>query len=311
MALLNFPDNPLDGQLYPNPCPQGVTQYRWDTSTGIWRIVGVATGVLPGTYGNEVTVGQFTVDVQGVITDAQNVSIRAASVDSNGIVQLNDSTSSSNTTQALTANAGKKLQDQIGNLDNCTVPDRANVVQALNDLQAQTVQLQTDAAIWCGYYNAEAGAISFVSVIGQRLGYQVGTKLPVPSNRNGGDFFIVTQTGNPYIAGDFNAPQVVCEAGNWIMSETVRWSEVRALGNLTASDIAYTPTAPLTAVNVQNAIYQLQQLLRTPVGGATISETKPLNAYPGQLWWDSTDGTLYIFYIDSNGSQWVELNTAP
>jgi hypothetical protein len=83
------------------------------------------------------------------------------------------------------------------------------------------------------------------------------------------------------------------------------------LGNLTASDIAYTPTAPLTAINVQNAIFQLQQLLRTSVGGATISETKPLNAYPGQLWWDNSDGTLYIFYIDSSGSQWVELNTAP
>ena len=95
------------------------------------------------------------------------------------------------------------------------------------------------------------------------------------------------------------------------MSEVVKWSEVRALGNLAASDISYLPSLPLTAVNVQNAIYQLQQLLRTPVGGATISETKPLNAYPGQLWWDNSDGTLYIFYIDSNGSQWVELNTTP
>lgn len=311
MAQLNFPDNPIDGQLYPNPCPAGVTQYRWDVSTGMWRIVGVATGVEPGTYGNELFVGQFTVDAQGNVTDAENIPIQDASTLRPGVVQLNDNTNSVSTNQALTANAGKKLQDQIGNLADCTVADHTNVVAALNDLQAQSIQLQTDAAIWCGYYNAEAGLISFVSIIGQRLGYVVGETLPVPSQKNGGDFFIVTQTGNPYIAGDYNAPQVVCEAGNWIMSEVARWSEVRALGNLTAADISYSPTAPLTAVNVQNAIYQLQQLLRTPVGGATISEAKPMNAYPGQLWWDNSDGTLYIYYIDSNGAQWVELNTAP
>ena len=271
----------------------------------------MATGVVPGTYGDPLNVGQFTVDVQGAVTEAASVPIQQAAVGQTGIVSLESSLTSVSTTVALTASAGKKLQDQIGNLDDCTVQDHSNVVAALNDLQRQTVQLQTDAAIWCGYYNAEAGFISYVSIIGQRLGYVVGQHLPLPGNKNGGDFFIVTQTGNPYIAGDFNAPQVVCEAGNWIMSEVSRWSEVRALGNLTAADISYVPSAPLTAVNVQNAIYQLLQLLRTPVGGATISDTKPLNAYPGQLWWDSSDGTLYIYYIDSSGAQWVELNTAP
>jgi len=311
MSQLNFPDNPIDGQLYPNPCPVGVIQYRWDTSTFMWRIVGVATGVTPGTYGNDVTVGQFAVDVQGKVTDADNIPIRRATTELSGLVVLNDTTTSTSITEALTAKAGKRLQDQIGNLSDCIVPDHVNIVSALNDLQRQNIQLQTDAAIWCGYYDAEGGYISFVSIIGQRLGYRVGEHLPLPSISNGGDFFIVTKAGNPYIAGDYNAPQVLCEAGNWIMSEVAKWSEVRALGNLTATDISYVPSAPLTAINVQNAIFQLQQLLRTAVGGATISETKPLNAYPGQLWWDSSDGTLYIYYIDSSGSQWVELNTAP
>jgi hypothetical protein len=311
MALLNFPDNPLDGQLYPNPCPTGTTQYRWDSAVGIWRIVGVATGVTPGTYGDNITVGQFGLDVTGTVTSAANVPIRGASTISSGVVQLTDLLSSTSQNQALTANAGKKLQDQIGNLNNCTVPDRANVVAALNDLQAQTVQLQTDAAIWCGYYNAEAGVISFVSITGQRLGYEIGDRLPLASNKNGGDFFIVTQTGNPYIAGDFNAPQVICETGNWIMSEISVWSEVRALGNLTAADIAYVPSAPLTAINVQNAIFQLQQLLRTPVGGATISPGFPPDPYPGQLWWNNTNNVLYIYSFDVPGGRWVELTTPP
>jgi hypothetical protein len=272
----------------------------------MWRIVGVATGVTPGRYGDSITVGQFTVDVAGRVTDAANIPIRDATVFVPGIVQLNDTTTSISSTQALTAKAGKSLQDQIGNLADCTVQDRVNVVAALNDLQAQTSQLQTDALIWCGYYNAAEGDISYVSITGQRLGYQIGQELPAPGPKNGGDFFIVTVAGNPYIAGDYNAPDVNIEVGNWIVSETSRWSEVNAASELQAKDIKYIPSAPLTATNVQNALFQVTQLFRTPIGGASISETKPNNPYPGQLWWDSDDGLFYIFYQDLNGSQWVE-----
>jgi hypothetical protein len=306
MSLLNFPDNPLNGQLYPNPCPAGVTQYQWDSSTGMWRIVGVATGVTPGTYGNEITVGQFTVDVTGRLSNALNVPILNASITQAGIVQLNDTTTSISTTQALTARAGKYLQDQIGNLANCIVPDHTNVVAALNDLQQQSAQLQTDAMVWCGYYNAQEGDISFVSINGFRLGYRIGQELPTPGPKNGGDFFIVTVAGNPYLAGDYNAPNANVEVGNWILSETSRWSEVDATGELEAKNVKYVPSAPLTATNVQNALFQVTQFFRTPIGGASISDTKPTNPYPGQLWWDSDDGLFYIFYRDQNGSQWVE-----
>ena len=306
MAQLNFPDNPLDGQLYPNPCPTGVTQYRWEASTGIWRIVGVATGVTPGTYGDDITVGQFTVNVAGELTSAQNIPIRGATVTAPGIVQLNDTTFGISTTEALTARAGKYLQDQIGNLSVCTVPDHVNVVAALNDLQAQTSQLQTDALIWCGYYNAEEGDISYVSIIGQRLGYQVGQELPLPGPKNGGDFFVVSKAGNPYVAGDYNAPNTYVEQGNWIISETARWSEMVVVGEVQAKDVTYVPAAPLTATNVQNAITQITQLFRTGIGGATVSSTRPNNPYPGQLWWDNDDGLFYVFYTDVNGSQWVE-----
>ncbi len=307
MSQLNFPDNPVDGQLYPNPCPPGVTQYRWDSGTAIWRIVGVATGVTPGEYGNEITVGQFTVDVAGKITEANNIPIRSASLTQPGITQLTNSTDSLSEFTALSARGGKALQDQIGNLNTCIVPDRVNIVAALNDLQRQSTNLQTDALIWCGYYNALEGDISYVSITGQRLGYQIGQELPVPGPKNGGDFFIVTVSGNPYIAGDFNAPDANLEVGNWILSEVSRWSEVNTIGKIKATDVSYVPSAPLTAINVQNAISQVTQLFRTGIGGATISATKPSNPYPGQLWWDDDDGIFYIFYTDINSSQWVEL----
>ena len=307
MAQLNFPDNPVNGQLYPNPCPTGTTQYRWDSGVGIWRIVGIATDVSPGTYGSDLIVGQFTVDVTGRITEAANVNIRYADMTGPGVVQLTDSLGSLNPTLALTATAGKVLQDQIGNLVNCVVPNHTNVVEALNDLQQQSTNLQENAAIWCGYYNALEGDISYVSITGFRLGYRIGQELPTPGPGNGGDFFIVNYAGNPYIAGDFNAPNTFVENGNWIMSEVNAWSEVNAKGGKTkAIDVEYTPNNPLTANNVQNAIYQITQLFRTGIGGATVSPTKPENPYPGQLWWDNDDGLFYIYYRDQNGDQWVE-----
>jgi hypothetical protein len=135
----------------------------------------------------------------------------------------------------------------------------------------------------------------------------IGQELPLPGRNNGGDFFIVTVSGNPYIAGDYNAPDANLEIGNWIVSEVSRWSEVNTIGKIKASDVAYTPSPPLTATDVQGALFQVTQLFRTGIGGATISDEKPSNPYPGQLWWDDDDGIFYIFYTDENSSQWVEV----
>lgn len=75
MALLNFPLTPTAGELYPsNPLP-GQSQYKWDGTNQTWRLLGVAVGVVAGTYGNSSNVGQFTVDPQGRITSAVNVPI--------------------------------------------------------------------------------------------------------------------------------------------------------------------------------------------------------------------------------------------
>jgi hypothetical protein len=45
-------------------------------------------------------------------------------------------------------------------------------------------------------------------------------------------------------------------------------------------------------------------------GGAsvTVADSAPLAAdsESGDLWWDSTDGTMYVFYVDENGTQqWI------
>jgi hypothetical protein len=40
-------------------------------------------------------------------------------------------------------------------------------------------------------------------------------------------------------------------------------------------------------------------------GSITISDTPPSSPSPGDPWWDSTDGTLYIWYDDGTSAQWV------
>jgi hypothetical protein len=75
MALLTFPNAPVNGQLYPVTPVVGQNQYRYDSATSTWVLLGAATAVIPGTYGSGTEVAQFTVDTQGRLTFAQNVPI--------------------------------------------------------------------------------------------------------------------------------------------------------------------------------------------------------------------------------------------
>lgn len=43
-------------------------------------------------------------------------------------------------------------------------------------------------------------------------------------------------------------------------------------------------------------------------GGASISDTAPSVPQPGDLWWKSDEGQMYVYYTDANSSQWVVAN---
>jgi hypothetical protein len=40
-----------------------------------------------------------------------------------------------------------------------------------------------------------------------------------------------------------------------------------------------------------------------------ISDTPPTGAQPGDLWWESDSGNLYVWYDDGDSQQWVQINT--
>merc|ERR1712054_331044 len=43
ISCFEFPNSPIDGQLYPDPALPGVSQYRWKAAKGAWVLVGETT----------------------------------------------------------------------------------------------------------------------------------------------------------------------------------------------------------------------------------------------------------------------------
>lgn len=80
MAALNFPSNPVDGQIYPDPPQPGVQQYQYNATKGTWltvfRGVDSVTGTLP-------------IFIDGSAT-SPNVNIRPATITSAGSLSAAD-----------------------------------------------------------------------------------------------------------------------------------------------------------------------------------------------------------------------------
>mgnify|MGYP000338269671 CR=1 FL=1 len=52
-------------------------------------------------------------------------------------------------------------------------------------------------------------------------------------------------------------------------------------------------------------------LTNLPAAPVPTSDNPPSSPSDGQLWWDSSDGNLYIYFQDSNSSQWVTATSLP
>ena len=80
-----------------------------------------------------------------------------------------------------------------------------------------------------------------------------------------------------------------------------------------------TPTAPSPPVGdssqaLATTAWVKSQNFGTGGGGGasvTISDTPPSVPIPGNLWWDSVHGDLYIYYGDPTSSEWVVANNNP
>jgi hypothetical protein len=112
VALLVFPPNPVNGQLYPTSPLLGQNQYQWFAAENTWRLLGVATGVVPGVYcAGNTFAPRITIDAVGRISMIECVELT-------GFVKLNNAGAYNNYVWPIGGGlAGQILQtDGFGNL---------------------------------------------------------------------------------------------------------------------------------------------------------------------------------------------------
>lgn len=72
---------------------------------------------------------------------------------------------------------------------------------------------------------------------------------------------------------------------------------------------SFTITANLKpAFDKANLAWELANTANTKTSGASVttSNTSPLSPTAGDLWWDTDTGRLFVYYTDTDSSQWVE-----
>jgi hypothetical protein len=104
------------------------------------------------------------------------------------------------------------------------------------------------------------------------------------------------------------------DTDDWAVG-TILYVDPAVPGGLTATEPESPSwTMPVAAVTKQNASSG-RMLVRAIPGGSgagggasvVISDTVPAGGNEGDLWLDSTDGTLYVYYEDVDGSQWIQV----
>lgn len=174
---------PITGIQDATGAQKGVVQIgsNIDVAAGVISVAD-ATSVVPGV----VTVGT------NIQVAAGTISVLSSSTTQAGVVQLVDAVNSTSVTQALTANQGKLLQDQINTL------------------------VATTNLTLAGTINASNGNMVTVTSAGASESFTVGAAMPAAAVSNDGYFAIVTT------AGSFTPPGGVLTAfnvGDWVLSD--------------------------------------------------------------------------------------------
>ena len=203
----------------PNVAPAGSAgnssgEFWYDTSSqslklwsgSAWVDATSTAGFLP------LAGGTMTGDITFSGTQSIPVSsIAGASTSQAGVVQLNDTTSSTSTTEALTANQGKELQDQINALS-----ISSNIILA-------------------GTIDASTGDLVTVTAEGTTAGFTIGDPLPAAASGNDNYFVIVTTPGTMTPPGG-SAQE--CHQGDWWLSDGTAWVFLDVGFNATAATTA-------------------------------------------------------------------------
>ena len=164
--------------------------------TGTVTISANVSGLVTGVTG--------ATPIQSTGGTAPIISILPSSTTQAGAVQLNDTTTSTATNLALTANQGRLLQTQI------------------NSLTA------TSNLTLAGTINASTGLLASVTTAGAADGFVASAALPAAAVANDSFFVLVTT------AGTFTPPGGVATSfniGDWILSNGTSWQKIPVGGS--------------------------------------------------------------------------------
>jgi hypothetical protein len=173
-----------------------------DASTSTKGIVQVGTNI--DVAAGVISIPESTPSLKGVVQVGTNIqvasgviSVNTASTTLPGVVQLNDTTSSTSTTEALTAHQGYNLQQQI------------DALVIANNLTLG------------GTIDGSTGLVAATTPEGVLAGLVAGLALPAPGPTNTEIFVIVTVTGTMTPPG--GSPTLV-HVGDWWLSDGTSWT---------------------------------------------------------------------------------------
>lgn len=199
--------------------------FNYDGSSNSSAVLTLAnSGVVAGTYGTTFKIPVITVNAKGLISTITTQDIPTASTEQKGIVQLNDTLTSTSTIQALTAAQGKKLQDEkVAKTDvvnNLTSTDTQNPLSAaqgkvLNDqafgIDQQPINMTSTRFKNTTYTNATKKAkVINIGGTDSRGGYAEFFVNSIPASRLtkssnvSTSMCAVVPPGSTYELGDFN-----------------------------------------------------------------------------------------------------------
>ena len=171
------------------------------------RAGGTMTGTITFASGQTFPVSGIqdaTASQKGIVQVGTNINVLSGTISVNdsttsqkGVVQLDDTLNSSSLTLALTARAGKDLQDQI---DSLTLA--SNVTLA-------------------GSLNADTGLIDSVTTLGSAAGFVAGSGLPAAAVGNA-DYYVLVTTGGSYNPPGGGGPYAA-ENSDWFLSTGTAW----------------------------------------------------------------------------------------
>lgn len=312
MALLVFPPNPFNGEIFPVNPPAGVNVYQWSSPDQTWRLIGTSTGVTAGTYGSPTEIPVFTVDVVGRLVAASQVPLAVATTTSTGVIQVGanlEITGAGVLSVPFADNTQAGVVQLTDSSTDCS-PNKALSGVVGCHLQSEIDALKAETYLtFAGTVNATTGLMTSITPKGAAAGFTVGGPMVTPSASNIEYLVIVSQAG---IFTPPNSLTYTCTIGDWLVSNGVQWifynvgpdsAVLEQLDDISAgfngAQVSFPLTisgVPYTPINESNVLVSLGGVSQIPgsaftVAGSTITfASAPLA------------GTTFTAYVISGAS---------